>query len=154
MAASDRLCGDDSQTDGCLGGPDRNRTSSRRAATVVAHRRLVGECAELLQASFHERLALREVAHRVGMSPYHLSRVFHQVTGVTMSQYRTQLRVHAVLDRLDAGDVDLAAVAADTGFADHAHMTRTLTGQLGANPSAIRARLRNGDAIGRAARGA
>jgi AraC-like DNA-binding protein len=136
------FCGD-LHVDHCITEPARYGSSGRRANTVVAHRRLVGDCATLLEASFHEHLALRELAHRLGASPYHLSRVFHQVTGITVSQYRTWLRVHAVLGRLDAGDDDLATVAADTGFADHAHMTRTLTRQLGASPSEIRARLRD-----------
>ncbi len=53
--------------------------------------------------------------------------------------------MHAVLERLDKGDHDLSAVAAETGFADHGHMTRTVTGLLGAAPSVLRSRLRPRD---------
>ena len=42
-----------------------------------------------------------------------------------MSAYRTSHRVHEVLLRLDAGDRGLHRLAADTGFADHSHLTRT-----------------------------
>lgn len=126
----------------CLPPPEPGRSIGRRHSTATARRRLVGDTMELLHASSHERLGLLELARRVGASPYHLSRVFREVTGITISEYRTRLRLHAVLDRLDAGDDDLAAVAAETGFADHGHMTRTVTRFLGAAPSALRTRLR------------
>jgi AraC-like DNA-binding protein len=125
----------------CLPPPETGRPSGRRSATVAARRRLVGDSLELLHASFHEPFGLLELARRVGASPYHLSRVFRDVTGVTISEYRIRLRLHAVLGRLEEGDDDLAAVAADTGFADHGHMTRTVTRFLGAAPSELRARL-------------
>jgi AraC-like DNA-binding protein len=125
----------------CLVEPVRHQPGTRRGSTAAARRRLVGDVVELLHTSFHEQLGLVDLARRVGASPYHLSRLFREVTGVTISQYRTRLRVHAVLDHFDAGDNNLAAIAADTGFSDHSHMTRTLTGVLGAKPSELRARL-------------
>ena len=125
----------------CMPSPACCRPIGRRHATAMTRRRLVADCVELLNASYHEPFGLLELARRVGSSPYHLSRVFREVTGTTISQYRTRLRVHAVLERLDEGDDDLSAVAAATGFADHGHMTRTLTGLLGAAPSVLRSRL-------------
>jgi AraC-like DNA-binding protein len=126
----------------CLAEPARYRPSGARGSTAAAHRRLAGDCVELLHNSFCEQLGLLDLARNVGASPYYLSRVFHDVTGITISQYRIRLRVQAVLDRLAAGDDNLAAVAVATGFADQSHMTRTMNGQLGARPSDIRARLR------------
>jgi AraC-like DNA-binding protein len=128
----------------CLVEPVRHRPSGRRGSTAAARRRLVSDCVELLHTSFHDQVGLLELARRVGASPYHLSRVFREVVGITISQYRTRLRVHAVLDRLDQGD-DLSMIAASTGFADHGHMTRTITGLLGASPSVVRDRLRSRD---------
>ena len=127
----------------CLPRPEPGRSIGRRRSTASARRRLVADAMELMHSSFHERLGLLELARRVGASPYHLSRVFREVTGITISEYRTRLRLHAVLDRLDEGDDDLAAVAAETGFADHGHMTRTVTRFLGAAPSTLRTRLRD-----------
>lgn len=115
-----------------------------RSSTAANRRRLVSDAVEILHVSLGEDLGLLDIARMVGASPSHLSRVFRQVTGVTLSRYRTWLRVHAVLDRLEAGESDLAGLAAATGFADHGHMTRTISGQLGATPSALRASLTPG----------
>jgi AraC-like DNA-binding protein len=110
-----------------------------RRATSVARRRLVADVCEVL----HRRTSasLVEVARAVNYSPFHLSRVFREVMGVTMSDYRMQLRVHDVLMRLEGGERDLSQLAADAGFSDHSHMTRTLVATLGHTPSALRARL-------------
>ena len=87
-------------------------------------------------------LGLVEIARAVNYSPFHLSRVFREVMGVTMSSYRTHLRVHKVLMHLEEGAPDLSRLAAETGFVDHGHMTRTLVAHLGKTPSALRDNLR------------
>ena len=74
----------------------------------------------------------------VAVSPFHLTRIFRRVTGVTMTQYRSRLRVHAALERIDCGESDLSTIAASIGFADHSHMTRTIVAQLGQTPTALR----------------
>ena len=85
-----------------------------------------------------------DLARRVGCSPHHLSRVFRRLTGRTISQYRTELRVTHALDRLGGQDPDagtLARIAAETGFADHAHLTRTIRRMIGTTPRTLRAAL-------------
>jgi AraC-like DNA-binding protein len=112
-----------------------------RATTESNRRTLVSDAQEMLHDSGRD-ISLQELARAVGCSPFHLSRVFRDGTGCTISQYRLRLRVHEVLDRLEAGEDDLAALAVAVGFADHSHMTRTVVAQLGEAPSALRRRLR------------
>jgi AraC-like DNA-binding protein len=113
-----------------------------RRSTEVARRRLVRETCELLHTSDHH-MGLVELARAVGSSPFHLSRVFREITEMTLSQYRMRLRVHDALDRIAAGDEDLATVAKVTGFADHSHLTRTMVAHFGQAPSALRKLLRD-----------
>jgi hypothetical protein len=77
-----------------------------------------------------------------GCSPHHLSRVFSQLTGLTVSQYRNRLRVSLALERVAEGEPDLAGLAWDLGFADHAHLTRTVRAATGRTPSSLRAAFR------------
>ncbi|HSL67323.1 MAG TPA: helix-turn-helix domain-containing protein, partial [Actinomycetota bacterium] len=49
------------------------------------------------------------------MSLFHLSRTFRTVTGRSLTWYRRQLRLRRALERLEAGDRDLAGLAADAG---------------------------------------
>ena len=63
---------------------------------------------------------------------------FHEITGLTIPQYRKRLRIHDALRRLNDGEHDLAAIAVASGFADHSHMTRSIVAQYGAPPSRLR----------------
>jgi AraC-like DNA-binding protein len=85
-------------------------------------------------------LALDDLARLVDRSPWHVSRTFHRATGTTLGAYRRRLRVSAVLDALAEGDdpPGLAALAAETGFADQAHMTRALRREIRMPPGAAR----------------
>lgn len=87
-------------------------------------------------------LGLPALARQVGAAPHHLSRVFKAHTGHSITEHRRRQRVRAALERIAAGDSDLARLAADVGFADHAHLTRTVRAYLDTTPSALRGILR------------
>jgi AraC-like DNA-binding protein len=117
-----------------------DRPARRRPATEVAHRKLVYRAREVLvEEGF--TLGLTEIAQRVVCSPHHLSRVFHRVTGQSLTAHRHRLRMQAVLAALAEGQTDLRTIAATHGFADQAHLTRVVRQRLGRSPSAVRSLL-------------
>ncbi|MFD7736457.1 helix-turn-helix transcriptional regulator [Kitasatospora phosalacinea] len=112
----------------------------RRASTVAAHRRLVHQaCAALIDGP--PTAGLEDISRLVGCSPFHLSRVFRAVTGRTLTCYRNQLRVRAVVEEL-GGARSLRELAAKHGFADQAHLTRLFRRHVGELPKVVRAALR------------
>lgn len=108
-------------------------------AVTMPARRVVDEVRQALAAE--PGLGLAELARGVGLSPYHLSRVFRRASGLTISRYRTRLRVRRALERLSGGERDLAALAVDVGFADQAHLTRAVRAETGGTPARLRALL-------------
>ncbi|MFF0252099.1 helix-turn-helix domain-containing protein [Micromonospora zamorensis] len=78
------------------------------------------------------------LARSIGVSPYRLSRSFQALVGVPLTRYRNRLRVGRALDRLAEGAPSLAALATELGFADQAHLTRTLRAHLGHPPGELR----------------
>ncbi|ABG93206.1 possible transcriptional regulator, AraC family protein [Rhodococcus jostii RHA1] len=78
------------------------------------------------------------LAERFGVSPFALSRAFSAVMCVSLTRYRNRVLVGRALERIENGDRDLAGLAADLGFSDQAHMTRTIRAQLGETPTALR----------------
>jgi AraC-like DNA-binding protein len=106
---------------------------------AARRRRLVDEVRQAL----HEEpdLGLTELARLVGQSPFHVSRMFKQACGLTISAYRVRLRVRRALERLGEGERDLARLAVDTGFADQAHLTRRVRTETGDTPGRLRALL-------------
>lgn len=111
-----------------------------KPGTAAARRRLVNEAREILHSE--PRTGVTELARRVGCSPHQLSRLFSQLTGGGVSRYRNGIRVAEALERVSDGEPDLAALASDLGFADQAHLTRTVRALTGQPPKAWRARTR------------
>jgi AraC-like DNA-binding protein len=128
---------------GLLTGRDRPaddlaRVVGQRPATLAAHRKLTNRAREVVSGGGY-LLGLTELARQVGSSPHHLSRVFHRTTGQSLTAYRNRVRTRAVLTALAGGEVaTLRTVAAEYGFADQSHLTRTLRQQLGRSPTQLR----------------
>ena len=109
------------------------RVAAGRPSTAAARRALAADAREALACD--PSLGLVELGRLVAASPHHLSRVFRDEVGVPVSRYRRELRLRRALEGL--GD-DLARVAADAGFSDHAHLSREARALLGVTPSALR----------------
>jgi AraC family transcriptional regulator len=112
-----------------------------REATRSAHREIVDQTKELLAARFRERLTMAEIAGSIGVSRYHLSRVFRTCTGFSLHGYRNQLRLRAALERLVDPHAALPALAAELGFSSHSHFTAAFREAFGVAPSSLRGRV-------------
>jgi AraC-like DNA-binding protein len=112
------------------------RVASGRPSTAPARRALADGAREALAAA-PER-SLPDLARSLAVSPHHLSRVFRDATGHTISRHRMRLRARAALERLSGGERNLARLAADLGFADQAHFTRVVRAETGRTPSVLR----------------
>ncbi|KAA2252828.1 helix-turn-helix transcriptional regulator [Solihabitans fulvus] len=114
---------------GPAGSTDSRGSNSRRRMVEAAREALVADPVSL---------GLESLARQVSVSPTYLSRVFRSETGQTLTRFRNRLRVRMVLDRIEAGESSLSRLAAELGFADHAHLTRTVRDEVGCTPSAVR----------------
>ena len=87
---------------------------------------------------------LRRVGELVtasGIPERRLQRMFAEYVGVSPKWVMRRARLHEAALRADAGEgVDWAALAADLGYADQAHLTRDFTATLGVPPSRYAAR--------------
>lgn len=81
---------------------------------------------------------LGDWAERLGLSPEHLSRGFGKVFGVTPQRFRWEARSRAALRDLTLTAMPLAELALAHGFADQAHLTRSLRSFSGHTPGAWR----------------
>jgi AraC-like DNA-binding protein len=83
-------------------------------------------------------IALADWARGIGIAPQSLSRGFRQAYGVSPKRYRLEQRTRAALGRIPSWTGTLAALAAETGFADQAHLARAVTGMTGAPPQRLK----------------
>ncbi|MFD8481616.1 helix-turn-helix domain-containing protein [Kitasatospora sp. NPDC059673] len=111
-------------------------TDERSAA--AKDRALVAAAREAIAADHPASGTLLALAELLGASPYRLSRAFPRELGVSVTHYRHRVRLARALDRLEAGETGLGTLAADLGYADQAHLTRTVRRHLGHTPAALR----------------
>jgi len=110
-----------------------------RSASVRRRQRDLVEAAKL---AVNERLeslpSLGELARAFGCSPFHLSRTFHRVAGLSLRAYVGRLRARRAAARLAVEARDLTALALDLGYADHSHFTNAFRREWGVPPSRFR----------------
>ena len=102
------------------------------------HERLVDSTRALLALKLTEPISLENVGKAVGVSAFHLCRVFRAVTGTTITRYRHGLRLRAALGRVSSSDADLSAVAIDYGYSSHSHFTSAFRREFGMTPTEFR----------------
>jgi len=108
------------------------------ASARPSDRALAARARDLIRDTHPAATGLLPLATHLDVSPYRLSRAFTRELGVSLTRYRNRLRVTRALDRLQAGEPHLGLLAADLGFADQAHLTRTVRDHLGHTPTALR----------------
>jgi AraC-like DNA-binding protein len=113
--------------------PDMSVLSPRDAAAV----RKVAEIRDRLMADLRCAPSLRELAAGVELSPFHMLRVFRDVTGFPPHTWLVLERVCRARQLLSAG-LAPAQVASGVGFADQAHLTRWFKRVTGVTPAAFR----------------
>lgn len=109
-----------------------------RPDTAQRHRELSEAVRTILQESFRTPVTLAALAARVGVSPYHVCRIFRSATGLPIHRYLNQLRLRAALDAVDGGARDLCALALDLGFSSHSHFTLAFRREFRTTPARLR----------------
>jgi AraC family transcriptional regulator len=99
------------------------------------------EAHTIIGRTFAQKHSLADIAEEVGVHPVHLARAFRGHYGVSVGEHVRALRVAYARERIAAG-IALTAVAAEAGFADQSHFTRTFKRLLGVSPAEYRRRLR------------
>lgn len=114
---------------------------ARRRSDAPPRRRQrarVDRARALILENLSAPLKLDDVARAVGLSPFHLCRVFRRSTGRTLHQYRTALRLRVALERIADPRVDLAGLSLELGYSSHSHFTAAFRKEFGVSPSKIR----------------
>jgi AraC-like DNA-binding protein len=103
------------------------------ASAEERQRQVVDGAHEILVAA--PATSVEAMGRQLGVSARHLSRIFREHTGETISRCRNEIQVRQALDAIASGAPSLTRLAADLGFADHAHLSRTVRRLTGRSPS-------------------
>jgi AraC-like DNA-binding protein len=107
-------------------GPAPDRDGSEHAAVRRARAHLVEH--------WDQAVSLAALSAVAGLTRFELVRRFRRHTGFTPHAFQTNLRIGHAREMLSGGEA-AARVAAQCGFADQAHLTRTFKRAVGVTPA-------------------
>lgn len=97
---------------------------------------------EMLDGQFGEPISVRGLAREAAVHPVHFAATFRRFYGCSVGEYVRRQRLQYARTRLADPEVPLAQIAAEAGFADQSHLTRTFKRFTGMTPSRYRTFLR------------
>jgi len=88
------------------------------------HRR-VHKIVGYIRRNCHHSLSLEAIAKEFYISPYYLSRVFRQVTGLGLVEYINSVRVREAQELLRNSDLTVSEIAGAVGYGSQTHFGRS-----------------------------
>jgi AraC-like DNA-binding protein len=102
------------------------------------HKRLaierVGRVKQALSRDLENPPTLSQLGREVGCSPFYLSRIFSENTGMTISRYLRNLRLERAADLLRSGRVNVTEAAMAVGYSSLSHFSKAFAAMFGVCP--------------------
>jgi AraC family transcriptional regulator len=112
-----------------------------RQTTLDSQIQLVEAAKAYIGVHFRQSIQLENLSSAVGVSVFHLCRIFRKLTGLTIHAFVLQLRLRSTLQEvIDKKNPSLTDVALDYGFSSHSHFTNSFRNLFGVSPSRLRAK--------------
>lgn len=114
--------------------------SSMRA--LKSEKNTVQKACHYIRECVTEGVTLTQLAAHVGLSRYHLLRVFHKEVGMPPHAYLESVRINKAKQFLEQG-LSLTEVAYETGFSDQSHFSNRFKRMIGVTPGQYAQELRD-----------
>ncbi len=100
--------------------------------------RIFEHAVEFIATNFTEPIKIKDIAEAVGVTSRHLTRIFRKVSGHSLNEYITQLRISNAQRLLITTDYKVIDIMYDSGFLSQAWFYRIFKQQAGCSPSSYR----------------
>lgn len=104
----------------------------------VKHSDTIYRIMEYIKSNFEKKISLEDIASYVYLTSSHISSMFRQETGQTISAYIGQIRIEKSKALLKNPGIAIADIAARCGFEDQSYFTRVFKKQTGISPKRYR----------------
>lgn len=104
---------------------------SKRRDTGNPH---VEKARHFISTHLTQEIHIEDISRAVGLSPYHLSRLFKTHTGMTMKEYLLHERIETAKQLLSTGDHTIPQIASLLRFCDQSYFTLVFRRQTGQTP--------------------
>ena len=98
---------------------------------------LANEISQYVTDHLHERIAIESLAQHVGVSKFHLNRIFQSITGLPLGEYIQRRKMEFAYGLLAKGQCRVIDVAVAVGYDSHASFTRAFVKTYHFKPSEL-----------------
>jgi AraC-like DNA-binding protein len=117
---------------------NRSELSYKSQLSAVEKKKkwLIQEVKSYIQRNFQQPINLEDLALALGISQYHLSRVFNAESGFSLPEYLTMVRMERAKTLLGEGQKNVSQVAYAVGYEDSSYFAKVFRKYFGCRPSA------------------
>lgn len=108
------------------------------ATEIGWNEQVANEIKHYISNHLNSSLRLQELADVVSISACHLSKIFKQATNQTITNYIQQCKVEKAIELLLSSTLSIAQIAAQLGFYDQYHFSKTFKAYTGFAPTVYR----------------
>jgi two-component system response regulator YesN len=101
-------------------------------------RALLLQAKEYIDNHYHKSISLEEVAEKIGISSYYLSKLFKERFQVTFIDYLKNTRLQKAKELLLDGTMPLKEIALTIGYKDPNYFSRIFKKEVGVSPREYR----------------
>lgn len=109
-----------------------------REETIESHRCVVERVVSVMRQRLNRNFSLAEMATVAGVSPFHFSRIFRQVTGVSPGRFHAALRLEAAERLLVTTRLSVTEICFEVGYSSLGTFVRRFTDEKGLSPRQLR----------------
>lgn len=94
----------------------------------------INKALQYIHKNFDKSYSFDELCRLLSISPSYMRAKFKKYTGVTISEYRDRLRISSAREMLESGHFTLKEIAADLGYCDAYHFSKSFKASNGFSP--------------------
>ena len=98
-------------------------------------RGVIGDAIAYVKENYNRPFTTEEIAGAVRLSPSHLRARFKSEVGVSITEYRSRLRIEAARAMLTEGDKSVKEIADLLGYSDLFHFSKAFKEAVGITPA-------------------
>ncbi|MFJ7647831.1 bifunctional transcriptional activator/DNA repair enzyme AdaA [Lysinibacillus sp. NPDC097279] len=104
------------------------------------HAQLIKVVTSFLMTEYKQTLTLQQIANHVGISPFHLERLFKQATAETPRTYLEKIRIDKAAHLLKSTNLTILEICFETGFLSSSNFYKVFRRQKSCSPTEYRNR--------------
>ncbi len=115
-------------------------TQKPDANTALEKINIVRQMLQYISNSFQSQNILKDLSEQLKYSPYYLTHIFSQITGVTVKDYQMEIRFKQAKKMLVQNNLTISQIAENCGYANVSSFTLAFRNKTGKTPSEYKKR--------------